>query len=106
MRVDALHSMRLATARLIVAVSLGVLLLSLVFFLLPAVTFWRSNLLYAMGFALFGLFAVRLLLGRALGSEAFKRRVLVLGAGAARGAARGAGAEGAEPASSSPAMSR
>ena len=49
--VDALRSMRLAAARLVVAVSLGVLLLSLVFFLLPAVTFWRSNLLYAMGFA-------------------------------------------------------
>ena len=79
--VDALRSMRIATARLVVAVSLGVLLLSLIFFLLPAVTFWRSNLLYAMLLGLAGLFALRLVLGQTLGSEAFKRRVLVLGAG-------------------------
>jgi sugar transferase (PEP-CTERM system associated) len=79
--VDSLQSMRIATARLVVAISLGVLLLSLIFFLLPAVTFWRSNLLYAMAFALGGLFTARILLGRTLGGEAFKRRVLVLGAG-------------------------
>jgi sugar transferase (PEP-CTERM system associated) len=79
--VDALRSMRLGTARLVVAVSLGVMLLSLIFFLLPAVGFWRSNLLYAMIFALLGLFAARLLAQRLLGLEAFKRRILVLGAG-------------------------
>ncbi|HEX8512504.1 MAG TPA: TIGR03013 family XrtA/PEP-CTERM system glycosyltransferase, partial [Allosphingosinicella sp.] len=43
--------------------------------------FWRSNLLYAMGFALGLLFVARLVFGRALGNEAFKRRILVLGAG-------------------------
>src|SRR3712207_2352837 len=80
--IDALQSMRIAAARLVVAVSLGVLLLSLIFFLLPAVTFWRSNLLYAMLIAPPALFAARLAFGRALGSETFKRRVLVLGAGA------------------------
>ncbi|TMJ17091.1 MAG: sugar transferase, partial [Alphaproteobacteria bacterium] len=53
---DALQSMRVAAARLVVAVSLGVLLLALIFFLLPTVTFWRSNLLYAMIFALTVLF--------------------------------------------------
>ncbi|HEX9965067.1 MAG TPA: TIGR03013 family XrtA/PEP-CTERM system glycosyltransferase [Allosphingosinicella sp.] len=79
--VDALRSMRLAAARLVVAVSLGVLLLALVFFLWPAVTFWRSNLLYAMAFALGLLFVARLVFARALGNEAFKRRILVLGAG-------------------------
>ena len=94
--VDALRSMRVAAARLVVAVSLGVLLLALVFFLWPAVTFWRSNLLYAMALALALLFAARLAFGRALGGEAFKRRILVLGAGprAARleALARGEGA--------------
>jgi sugar transferase (PEP-CTERM system associated) len=79
---DALRSMRLAAARLVVAISLGVLLLSLVFFLLPAVTFWRSNLLYAMLLALFAVFAARLVFERTLGAEAFKRRILILGAGA------------------------
>jgi sugar transferase (PEP-CTERM system associated) len=79
--VDALRSMRIAAARLVVAVSLGVLLLAFVFFLLPAVTFWRSNLLYAMAFAFALLFAARWAFGGALGGEAFKRRILVLGAG-------------------------
>ncbi|MFL6863385.1 MAG: TIGR03013 family XrtA/PEP-CTERM system glycosyltransferase [Allosphingosinicella sp.] len=78
---DALRSMRIGAARLVVAVSLGVLLLSLVFFLMPAVTFWRSNLLYAMLLAFLLVFSVRLLFDRTAGSEAFRRRVLVLGAG-------------------------
>ncbi len=79
--VEALHSMRFAVARLGVSVSLGVMMLALIFFLVPSVTFWRSNLLYATGIALFALVAVRLMLGGTLGGEAFKRRVLVLGAG-------------------------
>ena len=78
---DALRSMRIGTARLVVAISFGVLLLAFVFFLLPAVTFWRSNLLYAMMLALGGLFLVRLVAGRIVDDAAFKRRVLVLGAG-------------------------
>jgi sugar transferase (PEP-CTERM system associated) len=73
--------MRIGTARLVVAVSLGVLLLALVFFLMPAVGFWRSNLLYAMVLALVGLFAARVLAQRLLGLDSFKRRILILGAG-------------------------
>ena len=80
--IDALWSMRIATARLVVSVSLGVLLLALIFFLVPALTFWRSNLLYAMLFALIGLMAARLMLGKTFDGNAFKRRVLILGAGA------------------------
>ena len=79
--IEALQSPRFAAARLCVAISLGVLLLSLLFFLLPPLAFWRSNLFYAMIFSMIGLMAVRLALGRTLGSEAFKRRVLILGAG-------------------------
>ncbi|MBX3595621.1 TIGR03013 family XrtA/PEP-CTERM system glycosyltransferase [Sphingomonas sp.] len=78
---DALQSLRIATARLIVAVSLGTIFLSVIFFLIPALTFWRSNLLYAMGAALVGLFMLRILLGKTLGGQVFKRRVVVLGAG-------------------------
>jgi sugar transferase (PEP-CTERM system associated) len=78
---EAVRSMRFAVARLCVAVSLGVLMLSLLFFVVPPLAFWRSNLLYAMVFALFGLIAARAAVGRTLGSEAFKRRVLVLGSG-------------------------
>jgi sugar transferase (PEP-CTERM system associated) len=94
---ESLQSLRFAIARLLVALSLGILFLSLVFFLIPPVSFWRSNLLYATLFALALLSLVRLLLGRTLDGAAFKRRVLVLGAGprAARiealAAAEGAG---------------
>ena len=76
----ALQSLRFATARLIVAVSLGVIFQATIFFLLPELTFWRSNLLYAMGLSIIGLIALRILLGKTLGSQAFKRRIVVLGA--------------------------
>src|SRR5436190_22498521 len=45
---DSLRSMRYAAARLLVAVSLGVIALSAFYFLVPAKTLWRSNLFYAM----------------------------------------------------------
>lgn len=79
---DALQSLRYATARLIVAVSLGIIGLSVLYFLIPEVGFWRSNLLYAMCFSIVLLIFLRILLGKTLGSQAFKRRIVVLGAGA------------------------
>jgi sugar transferase (PEP-CTERM system associated) len=79
--VEALSSLRYAGTRLLVALSLGFLLLALLFFLAPWLTFWRSNLVYAMAIATIGLIGIRLVIGRSLGGEAFKRRVLVLGAG-------------------------
>ncbi|MDY7524915.1 TIGR03013 family PEP-CTERM/XrtA system glycosyltransferase [Sphingomonas sp. AAP5] len=78
----ALQSLRYATARLLVAISLGVIFLSVVFFLLPSASFWRSNLFYAMGIAALLLIALRILIGKLIGGQAFKRRVVVLGAGA------------------------
>jgi sugar transferase (PEP-CTERM system associated) len=78
---EALHSMRFAAARLMVAVSLGVIFLSMMFFLFPELTMWRSNSLYAMGLAFAGLMGVRILFSGTLGTHAFKRRVMVLGAG-------------------------
>lgn len=79
--IDALLSLRFAAARLLVAISLGVIFLSMMFFMLPGTTLWRSNSLYAMGLSFVFLMMIRLLLGQLLGSEGFKRRVLVLGAG-------------------------
>jgi sugar transferase (PEP-CTERM system associated) len=79
--IDALQSLRFAIARLLVAVSLGVILVSLLAFVLPGTTLWRSNLLYAMLLSICFLIIVRLLLGNLIGGEAFKRRVLVMGAG-------------------------
>ncbi|UYH55661.1 TIGR03013 family PEP-CTERM/XrtA system glycosyltransferase [Qipengyuania sp. SS22] len=79
---EALRSMRFATARLLVAVSLGVLAISLMNFFLPGSALWRSVLLYAMGIAIVVLIANRILGSRMLGVETFRRTVLVLGAGA------------------------
>jgi sugar transferase (PEP-CTERM system associated) len=81
-RSEALLSIRIAVARLLVAVALGILFLSLVFFMLPPVGFWRSNLLYASLIALVALCGIRAVLSRTMGGERFRRRVLVLGAGA------------------------
>jgi sugar transferase (PEP-CTERM system associated) len=78
---DSLHSMRVCVPRLFVSTSLAVLGLALIFFLVPAITFWRSNLLYATLLALAGLCLVRITFGRTLAAEMFKRRILVLGAG-------------------------
>ncbi|MEM8726789.1 MAG: TIGR03013 family XrtA/PEP-CTERM system glycosyltransferase, partial [Pseudomonadota bacterium] len=77
----ALRSLRFAGARLLVAISLGIIALAVIDFVLPGSTFWRSTLLYAMGLAILVLVADRLLLNSFLGSSAFRRRVMVLGAG-------------------------
>ena len=77
----ALQSLKFAAARILVAISLGVIFLSLVAFLLPGITLWRSNSLYAMILAIVLLMSCRVLLGTILDSESFKRRLLILGAG-------------------------
>jgi sugar transferase (PEP-CTERM system associated) len=78
---DALRSMRFAAARLLVSISLGVIALSFLDFVIGGQTFWRSTLAYSMAIAFCLLIADRLVLGGFLGTSAFRRRVLVLGAG-------------------------
>lgn len=78
---DAMQSGRIAVARILVAVPLGIILLSLLFFLIPPVTFWRSSLLYSMLFAFIGMVAVRAAAANMLSGVTFRRRVVVLGAG-------------------------
>lgn len=78
---EALLSMRFACARLLVAVSMAILALALIDFLLPGSTFWRSILLYAMVISIALLILNRLVVGGMLGASAFRRRVIVLGAG-------------------------
>ena len=78
---DALRSMRYAGARLLVAVSLSILGLALLDFVLPGQTYWRSILAYAMGLSIVFLMLNRLIVGGMLGASAFRRRVMVLGAG-------------------------
>ncbi|MBK9010144.1 TIGR03013 family XrtA/PEP-CTERM system glycosyltransferase [Novosphingobium sp.] len=78
---DALRSMRFATARLLVAASLGIIGLTFFDFLLGGQNLWRSTLAYAMAFAIVLLVINRFVVGRIVGTDAFRRRVLVLGAG-------------------------
>ena len=78
---DSLRSMRFATARLLVAVSLGIIAITFLDFLLGGHNFWRSTLAYAMAGSVLVLVLNRLVIGGILGTHAFRRRVLVLGAG-------------------------
>lgn len=78
---NALRSLRFAGARVLVAISLGIIALAVIDFVIPSDWFWRSTLLYTMGLAIVVLVADRLLLNSFLGSSAFRRRVMVLGAG-------------------------
>lgn len=77
----ALRSLRFAGARLLVATSLGIIALAVIDFVVPSGMLWRSTLLYTMGLAIVVLVADRMLLNSFLGSSAFRRRVMVLGAG-------------------------
>jgi len=79
---EALQSLRYAFARLLVAISLGVIFMSVIYFLMPTMTMWRSNAFYAMMIATGLLLLIRLFLGSMVGGEGFKRRLVVLGAGA------------------------
>ncbi|HEX8553473.1 MAG TPA: TIGR03013 family XrtA/PEP-CTERM system glycosyltransferase [Sphingomonas sp.] len=79
--VGSFLSLRFAAARLAVAASLGIIFLSLIFFFMPTLSFWRSSLLYSMLVAILLLVTVRAVLGRTLGGDRFKRRIVVLGAG-------------------------
>ena len=78
---DSLRSVRFATARLLVAVSLGVLGIAFLNLLLPGATLWRSVLLFAMLFAIAALVMVRIVWNATVKETAFQRRILVLGAG-------------------------
>ena len=60
---DSLQSLRFAIARLLVAISLGVIFMAIMAFALPGMTLWRSNSLYAMGLAFVYLATGRAVLG-------------------------------------------
>jgi sugar transferase (PEP-CTERM system associated) len=78
---ESLRSLRYAGARLLVAISLGTIAISFVDWSLRGGHFWRSTLAYAMLASAVLLVANRLVIGGILGAHAFRRRVLVLGAG-------------------------
>ena len=78
---ESMQALRFAAARLLVAISLGVILISVLHFISPGITLWRSNSVYSMVLAVILLLAVRVLLGGFVSGDTFKRRVLLLGAG-------------------------
>ncbi|MBT0669102.1 TIGR03013 family PEP-CTERM/XrtA system glycosyltransferase [Novosphingobium profundi] len=78
---EALRSMRFAAARLLVAVSLGVIALAFLDFIVASDQFWRSTLAYSMVTAIVLLMANRLVFKAVFGAAAFRRRILVLGSG-------------------------
>ncbi len=78
---EAMQSRQYALMRLLAAVSLGVILLAIVYLLLPDVALWRSNLAFAMPLAVVMPFALRLLFSAMLGGSTFQRGILVMGAG-------------------------
>jgi len=78
---ESLRSLRFATARMLVAISLGIIALSVVDFVVGGTNLWRSILAYAMIISLALLILNRLIVGKMLGVSAFRRSVLVLGAG-------------------------
>ncbi len=78
---DALRSVRFASARLLVAISLGIIALAVLNSVAGGHMFWRSTLFYAMLCSIGALVMNRLIVGAILGTSAFRRRVLVLGAG-------------------------
>ena len=87
----ALLSLRYASARILVAISLGIIALSVLDFLLPGSMFWRSTLLFAMVLSILILLLNRMVTGAVIGTSAFRRRVMVLGAGRRAERLRGIG---------------
>jgi sugar transferase (PEP-CTERM system associated) len=79
---EALLSVRFAAARIVVAMVIGILALSLLYFMAPPVAFWRSSLFYSCLLAVAGLIVVRGVLRPTFNGDSLKRRVLILGAGA------------------------
>lgn len=78
---EAVTSLRFAGARQLVAVWLGAVGLAVLNFVFGGQTFWRSTLVYAMIGAVILPMLGRVLAGQLLGVEAFRQRVVVLGAG-------------------------
>lgn len=78
---EALQSGRTSLMRQLAAVSLAVILLATLYFLFPQVALWRSNLAYAMPLAIALPLVLRSIFALAVGVDAFRRRILVLGAG-------------------------
>ncbi len=76
------RSFRLTATRLLVSFAISLVALSVIFFLLPDVALWRSIFLYAAILSIILILATRGIFARLIDWDPFRRRVMVLGAGA------------------------
>ena len=74
--------LKIVTGRLLVSFALSFVLMSVVFYAYPTILIWRSVFLIAVQFAFVGILIVRAVYSAYADHSRFKRRVLVLGAGA------------------------
>ncbi len=79
---SACRSVRESISRVMVASGVGLVGLSVIFFLVPIVALWRSVLLIATVFSIIGVFVLRVIFSRLVVWNRFRRRIVVLGAGA------------------------
>lgn len=77
---ESLHSVRFGIARILVAVVMGAVLISIVQFLFPDPIVWRSIALYAVIMAVAGISLLRSIVA-AFWKNRFRKPILVLGAG-------------------------
>lgn len=78
---EAMRSRNFALMRILTGVSLAVILLSTLYFLMPTVALWRSNLAYAMPLSIVLTMLVRFAARWLVPESRFRRRILVMGAG-------------------------
>src|SRR5690606_32491670 len=76
------RSVRISAVRLLVALGIGFLVLSAIFFAFPDVATWRSVFVMAAPLSAVFILTLRWVFSRVVGWHRFRRRVIVLGAGA------------------------
>lgn len=78
---DGSRAWRMSATRLITALAIAFIALSVIFYLFPDVALWRSIAVYATGLSFVALLAVRAAFGRLVSSETLRRRIVVIGTG-------------------------
>ncbi len=76
------RDLRMTLVRMIAAWVFAFIGMSVVFYMFPDVSLWRSISFYALLIGFVGVFVLRFLFSRLVNHEALKRRILVLGGGA------------------------
>ncbi|NKB55939.1 MAG: TIGR03013 family PEP-CTERM/XrtA system glycosyltransferase [Alphaproteobacteria bacterium] len=76
-----ISDLKITLLRLIASFATAVLAMSILFYVFPGMRIWMSALLPALAIGLIGVFLARVFFVRVVDIDAFKRRVLVFGAG-------------------------